>query len=82
MYTKICCLERNPGISSGALLGNAASQMILMSEELGLHGKAQPATTSRRSDSEALDPECEEVLGRPDTVYFTYIFLFKNLQVL
>jgi len=34
-----------------------------------------------------LDPECEEVLGRTDAVYFTSIlfsllFLFKNLQAL
>ena len=30
-------------------MGNAAPVTFLISEELGLHGKAQPATTSRQS---------------------------------
>ena len=39
------------------------------------------------SNSETSDPDCEEVLGRTDAVYFTSIFfsllfLFKNLQAL
>ena len=31
---------RNPGGGSGALLGNAVPATFLISEELGLHGKA------------------------------------------